>query len=77
MFSGRTQATNRELNLSAQIQIINIEALDIQTGSIKAKAHFTYVPEAPNLYGWLKASEYLRFMARFSTICLPSRLTTA
>ena len=29
-----------------------------------AKASFGYVPDTPNLYGKLKASEYLRFMAQ-------------
>lgn len=38
--------------------------LDIQQDPIKAKAQFAYVPDTPNLYGKLKASEYLRFMAR-------------
>jgi ABC-2 type transport system ATP-binding protein len=38
--------------------------LDIQQEPIKAKAQFAYVPDTPNLYGKLKASEYLRFMAR-------------
>jgi ABC-2 type transport system ATP-binding protein len=38
--------------------------LDIQQEPIKAKAQFAYVPDTPNLYGKLKASEYLRFIAR-------------
>lgn len=38
--------------------------LDIQKDAIKAKAQFAFVPDTPNLYGKLKASEYLRFMAR-------------
>jgi ABC-2 type transport system ATP-binding protein len=38
--------------------------LDIQKDPLKAKAQFAYVPDTPNLYGKLKASEYLRFMAR-------------
>lgn len=38
--------------------------LDIQQDPIKAKAQFAYVPDTPNLYDKLKASEYLRFMAR-------------
>ncbi|MEZ4558165.1 MAG: ABC transporter ATP-binding protein [Caldilineaceae bacterium] len=38
--------------------------LDIQQDPIKAKAQFAFVPDTPNLYGKLKAGEYLRFMAR-------------
>ncbi len=38
--------------------------LDIQQDPLKAKAQFAYVPDTPNLYRKLKASEYLRFMAR-------------
>lgn len=38
--------------------------IDIQQEPIKAKAQFAYVPDTPNLYPKLKASEYLRFMAR-------------
>ncbi len=38
--------------------------LDIQKDPLAAKAQFAYVPDTPNLYGKLKASEYLRFMAR-------------
>jgi ABC-2 type transport system ATP-binding protein len=37
---------------------------DIQKEPLKAKAQFAYVPDTPNLYGKLKAIEYLRFMAR-------------
>ncbi len=46
--------------------------LDIQQEPIKAKAQFAYVPDTPNLYGKLKASEYLRFMARLYHV--PSEL---
>ena len=37
---------------------------DIQKEPIKAKAQFAYVPDTPNLYGKLKAMEYLRFMGQ-------------
>lgn len=37
---------------------------DIQSETIAAKSSFGYVPDTPNLYGKLKASEYLRFMAQ-------------
>ena len=41
-----------------------IAGLDINKEPLKAKAQFAYVPDTPNLYGKLKASEYLRFMAQ-------------
>jgi len=41
-----------------------IAGLDIEKDPLKAKAQFAYVPDTPNLYGKLKAIEYLRFMAR-------------
>ena len=41
-----------------------IAGLDIQREPLKAKAQFAYVPDTPNLYGKLKAIEYLHFMAR-------------
>ena len=37
---------------------------DMQQEPLKAKAQIAYVPDTPNLYGKLKASEYLRFMGR-------------
>ena len=37
---------------------------DIQQEPLKAKAQFAYVPDTPNLYGKLKAIEYLRFMGQ-------------
>ncbi|MFO7661219.1 MAG: ABC transporter ATP-binding protein [Chloroflexota bacterium] len=37
---------------------------DIQTAPLEAKARIGYVPDTPNLYGKLKASEYLRFIGR-------------
>ena len=41
-----------------------VAGIDIQKEPIKAKAQFAYVPDTPNLYGKLKAIEYLRFMAQ-------------
>jgi ABC-2 type transport system ATP-binding protein len=41
-----------------------IAGLDINKEPLKAKAQFAYVPDTPNLYGKLKAIEYLRFMAQ-------------
>jgi len=41
-----------------------ITGLDIQKEPLKAKAQFAYVPDTPNLYGKLKAIEYLRFIAQ-------------
>ena len=41
-----------------------ITGVDIQKEPLKAKAQFAYVPDTPNLYGKLKAIEYLRFMAQ-------------
>ena len=41
-----------------------IAGLDIEKDPLKAKAQFAYVPDTPNLYGKLKAIEYLRFMAQ-------------
>lgn len=41
-----------------------VTGIDIQKEPIKAKAQFAYVPDTPNLYGKLKAIEYLRFMAQ-------------
>ncbi len=38
-----------------------VTGLDIQKDPLKAKAQFAYVPDTPNLYGKLKAIEYLRF----------------
>jgi ABC-2 type transport system ATP-binding protein len=37
---------------------------DIQDDSMAAKASLGFVPDTPNLYGKLKASEYLRFMGQ-------------
>lgn len=37
---------------------------DIRTSPLEAKARLGYVPDTPNLYGKLKASEYLRFIGR-------------
>jgi ABC-2 type transport system ATP-binding protein len=42
--------------------------LDIQQDPIKAKAQFAYVPDTPNLYGKLKAIEYLRFIGRLYNV---------
>ena len=41
-----------------------ITGLDIQKEPLKVKAQFAYVPDTPNLYGKLKAIEYLHFMAQ-------------
>ena len=41
-----------------------ITGLDIQKEPLKAKAQFAYVPDTPNLYGKLKAIEYLRFIGQ-------------
>jgi ABC-2 type transport system ATP-binding protein len=41
-----------------------IAGLDIIKEPLKAKAQFAYVPDTPNLYGKLKAIEYLRFMGQ-------------
>ena len=41
-----------------------IAGLDINQEPLKAKAQFAYVPDTPNLYGKLKAIEYLRFMGQ-------------
>lgn len=41
-----------------------VTGLDIQREPLKAKAQFAYVPDTPNLYGKLKATEYLRFMGQ-------------
>ena len=41
-----------------------VAGLDIQKEPLKAKAQFAYVPDTPNLYGKLKAMEYLRFMGQ-------------
>jgi ABC-2 type transport system ATP-binding protein len=41
-----------------------VTGLDIQREPLKAKAQFAYVPDTPNLYGKLKAIEYLRFMGQ-------------
>lgn len=41
-----------------------ITGMDIQKEPLKAKAQFAYVPDTPNLYGKLKAIEYLRFMGQ-------------
>ena len=37
---------------------------DIQSEAMAAKACLGYVPDTPNLYGKLKATEYLRFMGQ-------------
>ncbi|HOU39727.1 MAG TPA: ABC transporter ATP-binding protein [Promineifilum sp.] len=37
---------------------------DIVTEPLEAKARIGYVPDTPNLYGKLKASEYLRFVGQ-------------
>jgi ABC-2 type transport system ATP-binding protein len=41
-----------------------IAGFDIQTSPLEAKAHIGYVPDTPNLYGKLRAGEYLRFVGR-------------
>lgn len=41
-----------------------VAGIDIQKEPVKAKSQFAYVPDTPNLYGKLKAIEYLRFMAQ-------------
>ena len=41
-----------------------VTGLDVQRDPLKAKAQFAYVPDTPNLYGKLKAVEYLRFMGQ-------------
>lgn len=41
-----------------------VAGIDIQKEPLKAKAQFAYVPDTPNLYGKLKAIEYLRFVAQ-------------
>ena len=41
-----------------------VAGLDIQKEPLKAKAQFAYVPDTPNLYGKLKAIEYLRFIGQ-------------
>jgi len=41
-----------------------INGMDIEKEPLKAKAQFAYVPDTPNLYGKLKAIEYLRFMGQ-------------
>lgn len=41
-----------------------IAGFDIRTAPMEAKARLGYVPDTPNLYGKLKAAEYLRFVGR-------------
>ena len=41
-----------------------VNGMDIEKEPLKAKAQFAYVPDTPNLYGKLKAIEYLRFMGQ-------------
>jgi ABC-2 type transport system ATP-binding protein len=41
-----------------------VNGFDIATDPIPAKATFAFVPDTPNLYGKLKAIEYLRFMGQ-------------
>ncbi len=41
-----------------------VTGIDIQKEPLQAKAQFAYVPDTPNLYGKLKAIEYLHFMAQ-------------
>jgi ABC-2 type transport system ATP-binding protein len=41
-----------------------VAGYDIQTAPLEAKARLGYVPDTPNLYGKLKAGEYLRFVGR-------------
>jgi ABC-2 type transport system ATP-binding protein len=41
-----------------------ITGLDINQEPLKAKAQFAYVPDTPNLYDKLKATEYLHFIAQ-------------
>lgn len=41
---------------------------DIQQEPLAAKARIGYVPDTPNLYGKLKASEYLRFVGQLYSV---------
>ena len=41
-----------------------VAGYDITTQPLEAKARIGYVPDTPNLYGKLKASEYLRFVGQ-------------
>jgi ABC-2 type transport system ATP-binding protein len=41
-----------------------IAGYDINESPLEAKARIGYVPDTPNLYGKLKAGEYLRFVGR-------------
>ena len=42
----------------------SIAGYDIATSPIEAKSRIGYVPDTPNLYGKLKAQEYLRFVGQ-------------
>lgn len=42
----------------------SIAGYDITTSPIEAKSRIGYVPDTPNLYGKLKAQEYLSFLGR-------------
>ena len=41
-----------------------VAGYDITAQPLEAKARIGYVPDTPNLYGKLKASEYLRFVGQ-------------
>ncbi|MBX7250358.1 MAG: ABC transporter ATP-binding protein [Candidatus Promineofilum sp.] len=41
-----------------------VAGYDIVAQPLEAKAHIGYVPDTPNLYGKLKAGEYLRFVGQ-------------
>lgn len=45
-----------------------ISGYNIQTQPLQAKALIGYVPDSPNLYGKLSASEYLRFVGQLYSV---------
>ena len=55
MLTGLLQPTSGKARLAGH---------DIESEALAAKASIGYVPDTPNLYGKLKASEYLRFMGQ-------------
>ena len=50
--------------LQADAGTVLIDGHDMQTDPLSAKAALGYVPDTPNLYGKLKAIEYLRFIGQ-------------
>lgn len=50
--------------LSPSVGTARIGGFDIEESPLEAKALLGYVPDTPNLYGKLKAEEYLRFIGQ-------------